>query len=139
MEEKEAAMTTDKTINGQSKTGVESEKVQGDIIPKQNLYSDEDTVQFYESDPQTGRDDAQKVAPGHCDSSTEVNMEATVNPDDVVRAGGFGARDGLSSLLPIASDSTDFEASLLGARDYEEPQGEQRRPGLGWSEDRGSE
>ena len=66
-------------------------------------------------------------------------MEATINTEDLIRAGGFGARDDISSLLPIASDSTDFEASLLDARDYEEPQGEQCRPGLGWKQDRVSE
>ncbi|XP_059668385.1 uncharacterized protein LOC132313573 isoform X3 [Cornus florida] len=48
--------------------------------------------------------------------------------------GGFGARDDISSFLPVASDSTDFEASLLDARDYEEPQEKICRPGLGWTE-----
>lgn len=64
----------------------------------------------------------------------DINMEASILPDDVVvRAGGFGARDDMSSFLPVASDSTDFEASLLNAREYEEPQEEIRRPGLGWT------
>ncbi|CAK7342654.1 unnamed protein product [Dovyalis caffra] len=66
--------------------------------------------------------------------SGEVNMEASITPDDVVRAGGFGARDDISSFLPVASDSTDFEATILDARNYEEPQGEIHRPGLGWTE-----
>lgn len=57
------------------------------------------------------------------DASGEVNMEASITPDDVIRAGGFGARDDISSVLPVASDSTDFEASIRDARDYEEPQG----------------
>lgn len=68
------------------------------------------------------------------EAAGEVNMEASVTPEEVVRAGGFGARDDMSSVLPVASDSTDFEASLLDARDYEEPQGKISRPGLGWSE-----
>ncbi|KAH7677181.1 hypothetical protein IHE45_07G065800 [Dioscorea alata] len=64
----------------------------------------------------------------------EVNMEAVIKTDDVVRAGGFGATDDIGSLLPVAVDSTDFEASLRDARDFEEPQGETLRPGLGWTE-----
>ncbi|XP_056690458.1 uncharacterized protein [Spinacia oleracea] len=108
-------------------------------MPKQDSFSAEGTVQFRLNDPQSEGEIALKEAPGHCDTSTDINMEAAINPDDVVRAGGFGARDDLSSPLPIASDSTDFEASLLDARDYEEPQGEKRRPGLGWSEDRVSD
>ena len=68
------------------------------------------------------------------DTSGEVNMEASIAPDDVVRAGGFGARDDISSFLPVASDSTDFEASIRDAREYEEPLGEVSRPGLGWTE-----
>ncbi|XP_039013425.1 uncharacterized protein LOC120143074 [Hibiscus syriacus] len=67
-------------------------------------------------------------------TSGEVNMEASVTADDVIRAGGFGARDDISSFLPIASDWTDFEASIRNARDYEEPQGDVSRPGLGWKE-----
>ncbi|CAL1385730.1 unnamed protein product [Linum trigynum] len=67
-------------------------------------------------------------------SSGEVNMEAAISTDDVIRAGGFGARDDIGSLLPVASDSTDFEAMILNAKDYEGPQAEQRRPGLGWKD-----
>ncbi|KAK9154796.1 hypothetical protein Sjap_002276 [Stephania japonica] len=59
--------------------------------------------------------------------------EASITSDDVVRAGGFGARDDIGSFLPIAIDSTDFEASLCDARDYEEPQEQINRPGLGWT------
>ncbi|KAF9607303.1 hypothetical protein IFM89_033848 [Coptis chinensis] len=58
-----------------------------------------------------------------------LTMEAAITSDDVVRAGGFGARDDLGSLLPVAIESTDFEASLRDARDYEEPQGETNSPG----------
>ncbi|KAK6244220.1 hypothetical protein QUC31_010629 [Theobroma cacao] len=64
----------------------------------------------------------------------EVNMEVSVTAEDVIQAGGFGARDDISSFLPVASDWTDFEASIRDARDYEEPQGEVHRPGLGWRE-----
>ncbi|GAY61430.1 hypothetical protein CUMW_209910, partial [Citrus unshiu] len=71
---------------------------------------------------------------GNADTSGELNMEATITPDDVVRAGGFGARDDISSFLPVASDSTDFEASIRDAQDYEQPREEVRRPGLGWRE-----
>ncbi|KAK9128831.1 hypothetical protein Syun_017628 [Stephania yunnanensis] len=50
-----------------------------------------------------------------------------------IPAGGFGARDDIGSFLPVAIDSTDFEASLRDARDYEEPQEQINRPGLGWT------
>lgn len=68
------------------------------------------------------------------DAPGDVNMEASILADDVIRAGGFGARDDISSFLPVASDSTDFEAMIRDAREYEEPQGEICRPGLGWRE-----
>ncbi|CAN0890500.1 hypothetical protein LINGRAHAP2_LOCUS16466 [Linum grandiflorum] len=64
----------------------------------------------------------------------DVNMEASISIDDVMRAGGFGARDDIGSVLPVASDSTDFEAMILDAKDYEEPQKELPRPGLGWTD-----
>jgi len=66
----------------------------------------------------------------------DFNIEAAITEDDVQRAGGFGATDDIRSFLPVALDSTDFEASLRSARDYEEPQGEVSRPGLGWSENK---
>ncbi|XVF56204.1 hypothetical protein PTKIN_Ptkin06aG0099500 [Pterospermum kingtungense] len=70
----------------------------------------------------------------HVETSGEVNMEVSVTPEEVIRAGGFGARDDISSFLPVASDWTDFEASIRDAKDYEEPQGDVHRPGLGWRE-----
>ncbi|KAI7726262.1 hypothetical protein M8C21_008606 [Ambrosia artemisiifolia] len=76
-----------------------------------------------------------KVEDEHDMGSGDVNMEASVTSDDVMRAGGYGARDDISSFLPVASDSTDFEASLRDAREYEEPQKDVCRPGLGWKED----
>ncbi|XP_010490894.1 PREDICTED: uncharacterized protein LOC104768590 [Camelina sativa] len=62
----------------------------------------------------------------------DVNMEASISAEDVIRAGGFGAKDDIGSFLPVASDSTDFEESIRSARDYEEAQPEVQRPGLGW-------
>ncbi|XP_006373730.3 uncharacterized protein LOC18106124 [Populus trichocarpa] len=73
-------------------------------------------------------------APLEEDRPGEVKMEASITPDDVIRAGGFGARDDINSFLPVASDSTGFEATILDARNYEEPQGEIQRPGLDWTE-----
>lgn len=64
--------------------------------------------------------------------SAEMNMEAPITSDDVMRAGGFGARDDIGCFLPVASDSTDFEASVRDARDYEDPQENIGKPGLGW-------
>ncbi|KAK1366171.1 Mediator of RNA polymerase II transcription subunit 23 [Heracleum sosnowskyi] len=64
--------------------------------------------------------------------SSETNMEAPITSDDVMRAGGFGARDDIGCFLPVASDSTDFEASLRKARGYEDPQENIGKPGLGW-------
>lgn len=140
MENKGAAMTTDKNEAGRTNEVPISDRPQTDAsgIPKKDAGFATYTSQFYKY-PRSGDDAAQKEAPQHIDRSEEVNMEATINADDVIRAGGYGARDDLSSFLPVASDSTDFEASLLDARDYEEPQGERPRPGLGWSEDRESE
>ncbi|XP_042055901.1 uncharacterized protein LOC121800395 isoform X1 [Salvia splendens] len=61
-----------------------------------------------------------------------VNMEASFFSDDVIRAGGFGATDNISSFLPVASDHTDFEGNLRDARGYEESEEKSSRPGLGW-------
>ncbi|CAI8613917.1 unnamed protein product [Vicia faba] len=80
-----------------------------------------------------GNSEGRENCPKEKDLSGDVNMEASITPDDVIRAGGFGARDDIGSFLPVAGDSTDFEASIRDARDYEEPQGEVSRPGLGWT------
>ncbi|KAL4557983.1 hypothetical protein LXL04_036179 [Taraxacum kok-saghyz] len=90
-------------------------------------YSSTDTVQGIKAD--TGEEEG-----GIAMDSGDVNMEASISADDMIRAGGFGARDDISNFLPVASDSTDFEASLRDARDYEEPQKEICRPGLGWKD-----
>ncbi|KAJ8565094.1 hypothetical protein K7X08_001554 [Anisodus acutangulus] len=50
------------------------------------------------------------------------------------RAGGLGARDDLNSVLPMAADTTDFEASIRDAWDYEGQRKSVNRPGLGWTE-----
>lgn len=76
----------------------------------------------------------QHIVANNEDDTGEINMEAAIKADDVLRAGGYGARDDIGSFLPVAIDSTDFEASLRDARDFEEPQGETSRPGLGWQE-----
>lgn len=62
----------------------------------------------------------------------DMNMEAAISADDVMRAGGFGAKDDIGSLLPTAMDSTDFEASLRDARDFEGEKEQPSRPGLGY-------
>ncbi|XP_062117860.1 uncharacterized protein LOC133831529 isoform X2 [Humulus lupulus] len=80
-----------------------------------------------------GKNVNQDASPLEIDAPGEVK-EASILEDDVIRAGGFGARDDISSFLPVASDSTDFEAMIRDAREYEEPQGEVCRPGLGWKE-----
>ncbi|KAL8133395.1 uncharacterized protein LOC141712512 [Apium graveolens] len=65
---------------------------------------------------------------------SEASTKAAIFLDDAIRAGGFGARDDIGSSLPVASDFTDFEASLRDAHDYEVVKEETRRPGLGWAE-----
>ncbi|KAK3138386.1 hypothetical protein QOZ80_5AG0368230 [Eleusine coracana subsp. coracana] len=76
--------------------------------------------------------DAKKTSPVNGHESADVNMEAAISTEDVVRAGGFGARDDIGSLLPTAIDSTDFEASIRDARDFEGEKEEPSHPGLGW-------
>lgn len=65
---------------------------------------------------------------------SEASTKVAIFLDDAIRAGGFGARDDIGSFLPVASDFTDFEASLRDAHDYEGPKEETGRPGLGWAE-----
>ena len=62
----------------------------------------------------------------------DMNMEAAISADDVMRAGGFGAKDDIGSLLPTAMDCTDFEASLRDARDFEGEKEQPSHPGLGY-------
>ncbi|KAL5546408.1 hypothetical protein UlMin_006095, partial [Ulmus minor] len=90
--------------------------------------------QAYTSNWKRGGDNINQDTPlpEKMDAFAEVYMEASIMVDDVIRAGGFGARDDISSFLPVASDSTDFEAEIREAREYEETQVETRRPGLGY-------
>uniref|UniRef100_A0A2P2NJJ3 Uncharacterized protein LOC105142253 n=1 Tax=Rhizophora mucronata TaxID=61149 RepID=A0A2P2NJJ3_RHIMU len=108
-------------------TESESSKNSVKDIPKPIASSPRNNIQVSMVDLRGGND------PINVDTS-EVNMEASMTTGDVMRAGGFGARDDISSILPVASDSTDFEATILDARNYEEPQGEVDRHGLGWTE-----
>ncbi|KAL6839196.1 hypothetical protein ACP4OV_030868 [Aristida adscensionis] len=84
--------------------------------------------------------DAGNINPANGHETGDVNMEAAISTEDVVRAGGFGAKDDIGSLLPTAIDSTDFEASLRDARDFEGEKERPSHPGLGWKgkEDEGS-
>ncbi|KAI5682799.1 hypothetical protein M9H77_04027 [Catharanthus roseus] len=102
-------------------------------------FHNKDVLEQHQSDkdgnPQTAELDTEYGANVRDEAASgDINMEASISADDVMRAGGFGARDDINNFLPVASDSTDFEASLLDAREYEEPQEEIRRPGLGWTE-----
>ncbi|KAI7992110.1 hypothetical protein LOK49_LG12G02705 [Camellia lanceoleosa] len=101
--------------------------------PKQHRGSLEATVKTDIGDCKGVANVSQDAVQADKNASGEVNMEASISSDDVIRAGGFGARDGIGSFLPVASDSTDFEASLRDARDYEDPQEEICRPGLGFT------
>ncbi|KAA8518107.1 hypothetical protein F0562_015581 [Nyssa sinensis] len=92
--------------------------------PEQHPGHLEDIVQVYKGDSKGRENITQGAAQIDADASGEVNikMEASISSDDI------------SSFLPVASDSTDFEASLRDARDYEDPQEEICKPGLGWTE-----
>ncbi|KAH6832600.1 hypothetical protein C2S53_010944 [Perilla frutescens var. hirtella] len=75
------------------------------------------------------------LAPEAQEVCEAINMEAYVTSDEMIRAGGFGATDNISSFLPVASDFTDFEESLRDAREYEESEEKSNRPGLGWKDE----
>ncbi|GMY18996.1 hypothetical protein FCV25MIE_14235 [Fagus crenata] len=108
----------------------------GKDVPNPALSPPGNAVQVNMADWKVGENvDVVRDAPlEEMEVSREANMKAYITADDVIRAGGFGARDDISCFLPVASDSTDFEATIRDARDYEEPQGEISRPGLGWTE-----
>ncbi|XP_057468266.1 uncharacterized protein LOC130757538 [Actinidia eriantha] len=114
----------------------ESAKIESNLKddPKQRMGSLEDLVKINNDDFKGLKNASQSAVQADTNVFGEVNMEASISSDDVIRAGGFGARDDINSFLPGASDSTDFEASLLDAREYEDPQEEIHRPGLGWTE-----
>ncbi|XP_010036310.2 uncharacterized protein LOC104425331 [Eucalyptus grandis] len=92
------------------------------------------SIPFNTKDNKEGEDATRGTRLVDIETSGDVNMEASISPDDVACAGGLGARDDISSFLPVASDSTEFEGALLEAQDYEGPQGDVSRPGLGWTE-----
>lgn len=112
----------------------ESDYTKMNVVVEQNPGSSENILQLKIVDSKSGKNFVQGKANEDEDTSGEVNMEAIITSDDIIRAGGFGARDDISSFLPVASDLTDYEASLRDARGYEEPQGDVYRPGLGWTE-----
>ncbi|CAN4089857.1 unnamed protein product [Withania somnifera] len=100
---------------------------------KMQQASEEETSEVNQG--QGGKTVAADVAPAPEKSHGDVNMEADISMDDVIRAGGLGARDDLNSVLPVAADTTDFEVSIRDAWDYERWQRESiSRPGLGWTE-----
>ncbi|GJN14819.1 hypothetical protein PR202_gb01684 [Eleusine coracana subsp. coracana] len=107
--------------NGQ-KTQQDSRDALTDSVPSQDL----ETLKL-DLDS-----DAKKTSPVNGHEFADVNMEAAISTEDVMRAGGFGVRDDIGSLLPTAIDSTDFEASIRDARDFEGEKEEPSRPGLGW-------
>ena len=94
----------------------------------------EDLVEINTSDFKGSTNASQSAVKVDMNVSGEVNMEVSISSDGVIWAGGFGAIDDINSFLPVAGNSTDFEASLLDAREYEDPQEEIHRPGLGWTE-----
>lgn len=68
----------------------------------------------------------------------DVNMEAPISTEDLVRAGGLGALDDVAGAMPTTVDATDYEESLMDARGYEDKVGDAEsdihvRPGLGAS------
>lgn len=64
-------------------------------------------------------------------------MEAPISADDLIRAGGLGAGDGVASAMPTTVDATDFEESLMDASEYEDKEdadsNRHLHPGLGSS------
>lgn len=60
----------------------------------------------------------------------DVNMEAPISTDDLFRAGGLGAGDGVGSAMPTTVDATDYEESLMDAAEYEDQKDVQSHPHL---------
>lgn len=115
------------THDGSTKDTSESVQLETVLADDRKHHSSADTIQANKLNTRESDDHV------YMDSG-DVNMEASISAEDVMRAGGYGARDDISSFLPVASDTTDFEASLRDARDYEEPQKDVCRPGLGWTD-----
>ncbi|XP_055801335.1 uncharacterized protein LOC129870547 isoform X1 [Solanum dulcamara] len=115
---------------GASQAAAKSEGIES--CRKMQQASGEETSEVNQG--QGGKNIAADVAPAHEKSHGDVNMEADITMDEVIRAGGLGARDDLNSVLPVAADTTDFEASIRDAWDYEGQRESITRPGLGWTE-----
>lgn len=43
----------------------------------------------------------------------EWDMSAPISAEDIVKAGGLGARDDIGSAVPVAADNTDMEETLM--------------------------
>ncbi|XP_008806581.1 uncharacterized protein LOC103719220 [Phoenix dactylifera] len=130
-----AACSGEKNANDVTNETKEGTKHEMELKDPPN--QDDDTLKYgedYDMKKVNGKVMEQSAGMRNENNTGDVNMEAAITTDDVIRAGGFGARDDISSFLPVAIDSTDFEASLRDARDFEEPQEEISRPGLGWTE-----
>lgn len=123
-----------KNDNSQSGQTVGSNQLDVKDGPKDVHSSPGNSVPFNMKDKKERKDAKQGACLVDIETSGDVNMEASISSDDVACAGGLGARDDMSSFLPVASDSTDFEKALLEARSYEGQQGDLSRPGLGWEE-----
>ncbi|CAN6350580.1 unnamed protein product [Urochloa humidicola] len=103
----------------------QAQQMKPDVVTGSVPSLDQETLkQFSDSD-------AGNISPAN-GQEADVNMEAAISTEDVMRAGGFGAKDDIGSLLPTAIDSTDFEASLRDARDFEGEKEAPSHPGLGW-------
>ncbi|KAJ4969619.1 hypothetical protein NE237_002718 [Protea cynaroides] len=129
-DENEDSMTNG--TNGIAKSDMREMNVKD--APGKDSDTTKDAIEISRAGSNVGDNVEHEAASADMETSGEVNMEASITVDDIIKAGGFGARDDISSFLPVAIDSTDFEASLRDARDYEEPQGEIFRPGLGWTD-----
>ena len=108
---------TDKNETSTRNEVVESAQTEANLrdYPKQHLVSLEDMVQINIGDFIGRGIVSQGAVQADVDASREENLEASISPDDVIWAGGFGATDDINGFLPVASDSTDFEASLRDA------------------------
>ncbi|XVF34425.1 hypothetical protein REPUB_Repub18cG0058100 [Reevesia pubescens] len=72
---------------------------------------------WFSTDFEVSVQDASKVVPSSPLNAVQVNAIAWKGGG----AGGFGPGDDINSFLPIASDWTDFEASIGDDGDYREP------------------
>lgn len=55
----------------------------------------------------------QGEAPGGSVGGAEWDMSAPITAEDITKAGGLGATDGIASVVPVAADATDFEETLM--------------------------